>query len=233
MRNSRTQTIINESLSTLHRVVETTTLDEDLNPKSRLFTLLLRFYFDTSMPFLSVLDEYVDYEVLSHYDKKRLIEESQIIRSIEDCDYDELPKHFNHIADIILQKIGEGASLSKLESVIANDNALNSYKPVNPDEIQLMILHKSKGLEFDVVFHLNMCEWELPYREIKNGDFEHPNYPNWQQDIDLHYVGLTRARKVCFLIRGSKRTNSVGDLKFANDSEFLGINNLSSLRREN
>lgn len=233
VRNSRTQTIINESLSTLHRVVETTTLDEDLNPRSRLFTLLLRFYFDTSMPFLSVLDEYVDYEVLSRYDKKRLIEESQIIRSIEDFDFDELPKHFNHIADIILPKIGEGTSLLKLKAVIANDNALNSYKPVNPNEIQLMTLHKSKGLEFDVVFHLNMCEWELPYKKIKNGDFNHPNYPNWQQDIDLHYVGITRARKACFLIRGSKRTTSVGDLKGANDSEFLGINSLSSLRREN
>lgn len=232
VKNSRTQTIINETLSTPHRVVETTPLDEDLNPRSRLFTLLLRFYFDNSMPFLSVLDEYVDYEVLSHYDKKRLIEESHIIRSINDGNYEELPKHFKRVADIILPKISEGASTSKLRTVIADENALNSYKPVNPDEIQLLTLHKSKGLEFDIVFHLNVCEWELPYKVVENNDFDHPNYPNWQQDIDLHYVGITRARKVCFLIRGTKRTNYEGKLKPAKDSEFLGIHNLQQLRKE-
>lgn len=232
VKNSRTQTIINDSLVTPHRVVATTKLDEDLNPRSRLFTLLLRFYFDSSMPFLSVLDEYVDYEVLSHYDKKRLIEESRIIRSIEDGDYEELPSHFKRIADIILPKIGDGTSMSKLKAVLANENDFDSYKPVNPNEIQLMTLHKSKGLEFDVVFHLNMAEWELPSKHPVAGDFNRVEYSDWAQDLDLHYVGITRARKACILIRGTKRTNSYGSLSYAKDSEFLGINNLASLRKE-
>jgi superfamily I DNA/RNA helicase len=232
VRNGRTQKIIHETLSTPHRVVETTRLDEDLNPRSRLYTFLLRFYFDESMPFISVLDEYVDFEVLSHYDKKRLIEESLIIRSIEDDNYDELSIHFKRVADIILPRIGDVSSMIKLKNVLEDENALNSYMPVDANEVQLMTLHKSKGLEFDVVLHLNVCEWELPIKKIENDDFDHPIYPNWEQDLNLHYVGITRARKACIMIRGTKRTNNQDMLKSAKDSEFLNINNLQRLRRE-
>lgn len=102
---------------------------------------------------------------------------------------------------------------------------------MSSNEIQVMTLHKSKGLEFDVVFHLNMSDWELPYKQIEHGDFNNPKYPNWEQDLNLHYVGITRARKVCYLVRGTQRTNSYDCLKNARDSEFLGINGLESLRK--
>lgn len=232
VKNGRTQDIINNSLETPHRLVETTILDMDLNPRSRLFALLLHFYFDESIPFLSILDDFVDYETMSLHEKKCLYDESVKIRSCND-NFDCLSKYFNQIADILLPKIGVGASLKKLSEVMSNDRALSSYKPVNANELQLMTLHKSKGLEFDVVFHLNVCEWELPIKIPKDGDFDNLIYPDWEQDIDLHYVGITRAKKACIMIRGTKRTNGNGDLKKAEDSEFLNINGLSSLRREN
>ncbi len=231
VKNGDTQKIINNSLLTPHRVQETTNLDKDLNPRSQLYASLLRFYFDKSMPFMSVLDKYVDFDDLSDSNKKSLIGDSKIIRSIECGNYAEFHQPFKHIADIILSRIAEGDSISKLNEVIADANALKSYHPVNSNEIQLMTLHKSKGLEFDVVFHLNVCEWELPNRKIKNNDFNHPEYPNWHQDLDLHYVGITRARKVCFLVRGTKRTNRNGVLKNADDSEFLTLNNVDKLRK--
>jgi DNA helicase-2/ATP-dependent DNA helicase PcrA len=120
----------------------------------------------------------------------------------------------------------------KLKNVLEDENALNSYMPVDANEVQLMTLHKSKGLEFDVVIHLNVCEWELPMKKIENNDFNNPLYPDWEQDLNLHYVGITRAKKACIMIRGSKRTNSQDVLKSAQDSEFLSINNLQNLRRE-
>ena len=54
-----------------------------------------------------------------------------------------------------------------------------------------MTLHKAKGLEFDIVYHLNLNEWELPKKKIEDNDFDHPIYPTWNQDLDLHYVGVT------------------------------------------
>ena len=232
VRNERTQRIIDESLTTPHRLVCTTKLDSDLNPRSRLYALLLHFYFDERIPFLSILDGYVDYDMLSTFTKQRLYEESEIIKSIPNEEMDELIVHFKSIADIILPKIQEGSSMLRLRDVLSNNKELESYKPLQSDEIQLMTLHKSKGLEFDIVFHLNMCEWELPFKIIEDDDFNNPLYPNWEQDLNLHYVGVTRARKACFLVRGTQRTNSKDMLKNARDSEFLSLNGIEALRKD-
>lgn len=232
VKNERTQQIIDESLDTPHRVVKTTLLDMDLNPRSRLYTLLLRFYFDDTVSFVGILDEYVDYESLTLHSRGKLHEESLLIKSIEEVDIDLLPIHFKIIADILLPKIQDGDSLQKLNKILSNENELESYKPLSSNEIQVMTLHKSKGLEFDVVFHLNMSDWELPFKRIEHNDFNNPLYPNWKQDINLHYVGITRSRKACYLVRGTQRTNSYGNLKNAKDSEFLSLNGLGSLRKE-
>ena len=118
------------------------------------------------------------------------------------------------------------------KSVLSNEDDLNSYKPVDVNEVQLMTIHKSKGLEFDVVFHLNVNEWELPSKRIEGNDFDHPVYLNKEQDLDLHYVGITRAKKACILLRGSQRRNTNGELKSAADSEFLTLNDVNLLRQE-
>lgn len=232
VKNERTQKIIDENLEYPHRLVKTTSLDMDLNPKSRLYTLLLCYYFDDSVPFMSVLDEYVEYEALTLYERNRLHEESLVVKSIEETDIDQLSNHFKAIADILLPRIQDGASLQKLNKILASEKNLESYRPMSSNEIQVMTLHKSKGLEFDVVFHLNMSDWELPYKQIEHGDFNNPQYPNWEQDLNLHYVGITRARKACYLVRGTQRTNSNDCLRNARDSEFLGIHRLDSLRNE-
>lgn len=155
-----------------------------------------------------------------------------MIKSIPDENIDELINHFKTIADIILPKMQDGSSITRLKNVLSNNKELESYMPILSDEIQLMTLHKSKGLEFDVVFHLNMCEWELPVKRVENNDFDHPLYLNWEQDLKLHYVGITRARKACFLVRGTKRTNSQNILKKAMDSEFLRLNGVYTLRKK-
>lgn len=232
VKNERTQKIIDENLEKPHRLVKTTSLDMDLNPKSRLYTLLLCYYFDDSVSFMSVLDEYVEYEVLTLYERNKLHEESLVIKAIEEGDIDQLSIHFKTIADILLPKIQDGMSLQKLNKTLASEKDFESYKPMSSNEIQVMTLHKSKGLEFDVVFHLNMSDWELPYKQIEHGDFNNPQYPNWEQDLNLHYVGITRARKACYLVRGTQRTNSNDCLRNARDSEFLGIHRLDFLRNE-
>ena len=84
-----------------------------------------------------------------------------------------------------------------------------------------------------MVFHLNLNEWEMPGKKPgPNGDFDHPVYPTYEQDLDLHYVGITRARKACFLVSSSKRTTSSGRLSKASPSEFLMMNGLEKLRFE-
>lgn len=99
-------------------------------------------------------------------------------------------------------------------------------------EVSQIMIMSWQNQEFDVIFHLNMSDWELPYKQIEHGDFNNPQYPNWEQDLNLHYSGITKARKTCYLVRGAQRTNSNDCLRNARDSEFLGLHGLDSLRKE-
>lgn len=45
-----------------------------------------------------------------------------------------------------------------------------------------MTLHKSKGLEFNIVFHMDMYRWILPN--------EYGDAAAQMQDLNLHYVRI-------------------------------------------
>ena len=230
VRNTRTQALIDQTLTIPHRLVETTVLDQELNPCSRLYAELLQFYFDPSMRLLSLLDGYLDYDDLSFSEKRELNNLKREIRNVTEDNMDALLGLFRKVAKIVMPNQGEGLSAEKLREVLGDEKMLMTYMPASKDEIVLMTLHKSKGLEFDIVFHLNMNEWELPLKLPKKDDFNNTYYPSYEQDIDLHYVGITRARKVCVLVGSTIRTNSRGSTSTAYESEFLNVNGLREMR---
>lgn len=227
------QTLMNQELTIPHRLIETTILDRDMNPRSRLYGMLLQYYFDERMSFFEVIDEFEDYESLTLGERKHLMELKKKIRAVEEYEIvKKLPVLFPKVAKILLPQYQESYAVQHLKTVLGDENLLNTYRPLKKDEVVLMTLHKSKGLEFDVVFLLNMNEWELPGKHLTaEGDFDSVVYNDYNQDLDLHYVGITRARKACFLVSSSKRTNSRGRLSNACPSEFLGMNGLEKLRK--
>ncbi|WP_310793455.1 3'-5' exonuclease, partial [Enterobacter sp. R1(2018)] len=112
---------------------------------------------------------------------------------------------------------------------ISDDILVKQFKPLDDNEIQVMTLHKSKGLEFKLVFHLDLDEWSFPFREYNSEDRYTPRYPTLQQELNLHYVGITRAENCCILINSSLRENASGDFKNTDESYFFKLPQLNNL----
>ena len=102
---------------------------------------------------------------------------------------------------------------------------MSSYEPVANDEIQIMTIHKSKGLEFKLVIHLDLYDYIIPsYSSINNKEYD--------EDINLHYVAITRAKEACIFITSSKRYNVQQQIKDGIVSRFLTREDLVTLRKD-
>lgn len=81
-------------------------------------------------------------------------------------------------------------------------NKLNRYINNNNSNIILSSIHKSKGLEYDTVFIINLNENEFPM--IGDGDDYNKNL---EEERRVMYVAMTRAKKDLFLLYIKKRSS--------------------------
>ncbi|WP_313109833.1 ATP-dependent helicase [Atlantibacter sp.] len=141
----------------------------------------------------------------------------------------------------LINKFHEIAEILNIQFTISNDNAalriisddiyLKQFMPLDKNEVQVMTLHKAKGLEFKIVLHLDMDEWSFPYRLINEVDRNTALYPSLPQETNLHYVGITRAEKCCVLINAELRQNSTGGFNKSEASYFFKLPQLEGLYR--
>lgn len=81
------------------------------------------------------------------------------------------------------------------------------------DQVQLMTLHASKGLEFPHVFMVGMEEDLLPHRNSIDDN-------NIEEERRLTYVGITRAQRTLTMTLAGKR-KQFGELSETTPSRFL------------
>lgn len=101
------------------------------------------------------------------------------------------------------------------ESALATDVA-SPNEEINPNSVQMMSLHASKGLEFPVVFLTGMEEGIFPSVRGSEG----PTEEDLEEERRLCYVGVTRAREHLYLTHASIR-RIWGQINYQEPSQFF------------
>lgn len=132
------------------------------------------------------------------------------------------------IADLCEPGAEHDGDTDAYRKVVENIQLMQSgFRPAQPGEINILTYHKAKGLEFDIVFCLEAYRFIMPpYR------YEELTFDAYGQSLAMHYVGITRAKKACYILLGTKRHNKSGQEKDAEPSEFLSLPGLRDLRIE-
>ena len=219
VKNRKTGEIINTFLKSPHKYFKPTPLDDSSDECDRIYKELLSVCFSKNHSAIDFAESYYAEETEPKKLKKlyKLAASLQTIESPKDNLVNYIDS-FAAIAKLILLE-DRKVKTDRLKQVLFDKDYLDSFVDATENQINIMTMHGAKGLEFEIVFHLNMNEYELPsYNAITNQG----NY--LLQDINLHYVSITRAIEVCYLISTTSRMNSKGEIITSSRSSFLNLN---------
>ena len=226
VRNFITGNLIDECLRAPHKYFFSTDLDSDSSLWGMLFKALLSYRFNSAVSAEEIIESNIP-AINKGSERKLKVQ----IKQLRQLSIDDLYNHFVAIANSIYPRSRSSESLTSLAETLQSNQMLSNYMPPDDNCIQIMSIHKSKGLEFDVVLHLDLYEWVFPSkRPGANNDWDNPIYPDYAQELNLHYVAITRARKACFLISSSQRLNKDAQIKSGRPSEFLNLGKLAKMR---
>jgi DNA helicase-2/ATP-dependent DNA helicase PcrA len=173
-------------------------MDEEEHEGIKAFVELIRkyqrvFHEQSLLPSITqLIDELNYYDFIEKsYDQAKLA-----LRKKDDV------KNFLLTADRFQDRFGEEATLKNfVERLLLADSQDNQApgEGFKRNEVTLMTLHASKGLEFDHVFLVGMEEELLPHKKtiVENSDIN--------EERRLCYVGITRARKKLIMTFAKER----------------------------
>lgn len=229
VRNNNTANIISKYLKTKNKRYINTVLDESSNIIDLISKDVLSYIIGNNDIFIELIFEKYDiYNNIKERDKIKikslLLEQKQ--KFIEFGKIGINVGNIKEVIELILNHQLDDNEISNLQIVLDNDDMFESLFEIEDDTVPIMTIHKAKGLEFDVVFILDLHKFIIPKERFN------PNgYVDLEECKNVHYVALTRAKKAVILCLNTKRTNSKGIEKDGIISEFIR-NDLRILRNE-
>lgn len=213
---------LSRTLAVPHRLYIDRYLSKLESEWSRILDQLLELYFSKSQFVYDFVDTYCLYAYASHVRSRCVRLVSEFLQTSIEC----LPEASGLVREIIAlcrQEVVDDFDVTVYQSLVSDkDSLVSSYGPVDRSQVHLLTYHKAKGLEFDVVFCLESYKYIMPLYNATKAQAE--------DSLAIHYVGVTRARKVCYLMLGSERHITSGECRRAEPSTFLEFDGLSKLR---
>ena len=219
-KTNKTIASISNYLKTPFKLFNETPLDKDNSEWGRFFRELILSIFDENCFFI----DYAEKLFSEEYEPNKYRKSLSLCRDIFSFNHtkiNDVEEKMIQLAEMVYPGKSSKKTIDNLHNVLFDDDQLNNYKAAKKNELNIMTLHKSKGLEFNIVFHLDMYGWIIPAK----------NDINNKQDLNLHYVGITRAIDACYIMLGTERFNINGNPINATPSPFLNFSGLRERRR--
>ena len=220
-----------DALELPFKMHEDSPLDTRFSVWGSLFSNLLDAYYS----FNKYAPDFVDKYISPYSDAKLRVKAIDLISEYFSLSPTSLSKETGlavKIAKLCEPDARDNADVSTYQSLVSNESMLKYYyNPAAVNEINLMTYHKAKGLEFDAVVCLDMYDSVFP------GPNRSEHYDVYKESLSLHYVGITRARKVCYIPTATHRYkwNSRNRSYYptpAKPSPFFKLRGVERLRRE-
>lgn len=211
---------------TIPRRIHTDNAIEDLGTRTaELWGQILNYRYDPAYSVDEVLETLSDHGNLK---KQQLLDRRSTIKKFRSMDDSLLEASMVATSQKLLQLEVKPEEYAALKKVILDKEQLQQYLPASNNEIQCMTLHKSKGLEFEIVLHLDLIEYAMNFPSIDPHTRE-KTYQSWEQDLNLHYVGITRAKNLCILIHTTQRIGKYDKIYDSTPSPFFDLPGLAGL----
>ncbi|WOZ79913.1 UvrD-helicase domain-containing protein [Kosakonia sacchari] len=224
-RHQHSARLIANNLSLSHQLLEDNPFEIAPTIEANLFSDLLKLRYDPKMTAESLIERACKFN-LSSNERRKL---RRTVLSCRTClDSDLLVKVFTAASDLVGQKLAP-AAVTELEGICADASKLRWFQRPSDNAVQIMTLHKAKGLEFELVFHADLYDHVLPSRIYPPGTYGQVIFENEIQCLNLHYVGVTRAVKACVLMTSNYRINGQNNVKNGEPSQFIGRNGAIAL----
>lgn len=173
--------------------------------------VLMHTSYENMLPPLECLDK----EIINFANALNLID--NLLENFDDderylvsMDIQQWRKHWNKYCMLVPK---EHRTLTSFRNQIS----LGKTKEIEVNSgISLLTAHMSKGLQFDVVFIMGLCEGTFPdYRAIRAGNAQ------LSQEMNNMYVAVTRAKRLCYMTYPAKKKMPWGDIKNQWPSRYI------------
>lgn len=223
-RHQHSARIIADHLGIPSHVLEDGPFDVAPRVEASLFEDLLRLRHDPSSTAEALIDQVARHK-LSPKERQAMRKE---VLDCRRCAQRDLAQAVLKASATLLGRQPSAEGKLELESICGDATKLAWFNSPPSGAVQIMTLHKAKGLEFDLVFHADLYDHVMPKRRYPPGNWQ-VVYENEVQCLNLHYVGITRAVKACVLLTSNSRINVQGEVKSGAPSQFIGRHGTSAM----